>query len=252
MSDRTRVERLGYVFALLVVLVVNAMANAVPLGGQTTGEVSAKFPSMFTPAGYVFSIWGVIYLFLIGFVTWQLLPSQLKDTQVHKIYPAFLLSCFANATWIFAWHYNQVLLSFLLMLVLLGSLVWLYRLLQHQSNATGLRYWCLVFPFSIYTAWITVASIANLSTLQLHYGVQDFGLNEAHQVVVKIALAAAIAISLLFRKRDAAFVLVVIWAAIGIAVKQADSLLISGAAGVIALLCTVLVLSPWTYRLGVK
>ncbi len=252
MTDRTQLERFGYILALLVVLVVNTLANAIPLGGQTTGEVSAKFPSLFTPAGYVFSIWGVIYLLLIVFVVWQLLPRQRNNPQLHKMYPVFLLSCFANAAWIFAWHYNQVLLSFIIMLVLLGALVWLYRELHRQPAGKRSGYWCCVLPFSVYTAWITVATIANLSTVQLHYGVQDFALSESHQAILKIALAAAIAISLLFHKRDAAFVLVVIWAAIGIAVKQADNLLISGAAGVVALLCAVLVCSPWTYQLGVK
>jgi hypothetical protein len=145
-------ERGGNILAFAVVIVVNTMANAVPLGGQTTGEVSAKYPSLFTPAGYVFSIWGLIYLGLAVFVVWQALPAQRSNQNLAAIRIPFLINCACNAVWIFLWHYDLLLLSMLFMLVILGSLIHVYRTLNiGLSDATAKERWIVHLPFSIYT-----------------------------------------------------------------------------------------------------
>ena len=219
--QRSRVEVFANLVALCGVLVVNVLANAVPLGGQTTGAVSAKYPSLFTPAGYVFSIWGLIYLLLIAFAVWQALPGQRHDSCLHRLRVPFLLSCGANGAWIFAWHYDQVILSFILMLVLLGSLVTIYRRLPPAPmRAAPVRFVCLALPFRVYTAWIAVASLANLSALQVHFGLQDWGVGELAQTLVKLGLLSLVALVLLVRRKDMVFLLVLAWAALGIAVKN--------------------------------
>ena len=173
-TPRSLTERLLNVLAYVLMIVVNTLANALPIGGQTTGEVSARYPSLFIPAGYVFSIWGLIYLLLLGFVIYQALPAQSRNSRLRAIHKPFLFSCAANAAWIFSWHYNQVLLSFALMLGLLTSLVFIYRHNQVYVNQQTMRahhrgivYLCVCLPFSVYTAWICVATLANLSALQL-------------------------------------------------------------------------------------
>ena len=253
-APRSHAERWLNGLAFVLVIVVNTLANALPIGGQTTGEVSARYPSLFTPAGYVFSIWGFIYLLLLGFVVYQALPAQSRSAQLHAVHKPFVLSCLANASWIFAWHYNQIWLSFLLMLVLLASLVLIY--LRNQRHALGQSenrrrslgvYICLMLPFSVYTAWICVATLANFSALQLVVGWQHWPFHETAQVVVKIALAASIAVAVLYKLKDLAFVAVVVWACVGIALAPSQAALVAGAAWAAVGVGIMSCCNPWLY-----
>ncbi|XOV85183.1 MAG: TspO/MBR family protein [bacterium] len=227
----------GNMAAFGIVLVANTLANAVPLGGQTTGEISDRYPSLFTPAGYVFSIWGLIYLALIFFVVWQALPAQRNSVLLQRMRLPFQISCLCNAAWIFAWHYDQLVLSLVIMLVLLWTLVTIYRRvnLHHQPQARGERF-CLYLPFSLYTAWISVALIANASAIQLAYGWEGAVVSPVTWTVLKLAAAGTVAVGVLFRFRDSAWMLVVVWASLGIAFKHADTAIVYGAALLLGLL----------------
>jgi benzodiazapine receptor len=224
--------------ALVIVIIVNGLANAIPLGGQNTGEVSARYPSLFTPAGYTFSIWGLIYTALIIFVIYQALPAQRDSRRLASITPWFLLSCVGNAAWIFAWHYNWLLLSLALMAVMLFALVRIYRLL---APASGWQQWAVNVPFSLYTGWITVAIIANASAVQTGMGWDAVALSSEHWTVVKIAIAGSIAAAVLLLQGDRVFVLVVAWAAGGILVKQAATPEVVGSALTVLLVVLLLV-----------
>jgi len=239
----------GNILAFVLVIVVNGMANGIPLGGQTTGEISAKYPSLFTPAGYVFSIWGLIYLGLLIFVIWQALPEQRANQNLAAIRIPFLISCASNAIWIFMWHYDLLVLSLVLMLCILGSLIRIYRTLNiGLSNAPAAERWIAHLPFSIYTGWITVATIANLSAFQISQGWDDLGFDAVTWTIIKIALAGAIAATVLFRRRDVTFVLVVVWAAVGITVKHLITPMVAGAAAALAIAATLLIVAEFVTR----
>jgi benzodiazapine receptor len=239
----------GNILAFVLVIVANGMANGVPLGGQTTGEISAKYPSLFTPAGYVFSIWGLIYLGLLIFVIWQALPEQRTNKNLAAIRIPFLINCASNAIWIFMWHYDLLVLSLVLMLVILGSLIQIYRTLNiGLSNAPAAERWIAHLPFSIYTGWITVATIANLSAFQINQGWDDLGFEAVTWTIIKIGIAGTVAATVLFRRRDVAFVLVAVWASTGIAAKHAASPMVAGAASVIAILGVLLIVSEYLSR----
>ena len=232
----------GNVAAFGLTLVVNAMATSIPLGGQTPPEISAKYPSLFTPAGFTFSIWGLIYLGLTFYIIYQALPAQRENAALKSIDTWFKVSCIANATWIVAWHYDLLGLSIVIMGCLLFCLVRIYQCLQgHRTAASRVERLVLHLPFSLYTAWISVATIANISAVQTGYGLDDVGFDAATWTFLKLALAGAIGASMLFRKADTAFVLVVGWAAYGISVKQAASPDVAGAATTLAILALILV-----------
>jgi len=232
----------GNILAFVLVIVVNGMANGIPLGGQTTGEISAKYPSLFTPAGYVFSIWGLIYLGLAAFVVWQALPAQRSNQSLADIRLPFLASCACNAIWIFMWHYDLLFMSLVLMLGILVSLTQIYRKLNiARSAAPAADRWFMHLPFSIYTGWITVATIANISAVQIYWGWDAAGFDAVTWTIIKIALAGAIAATVLFRCRDVAFVLVVVWAAVGITMKHLLTPMVAGAAAALAITATLLI-----------
>lgn len=233
----------GSVLAFIIVITVNALANSIPLGGQNTGQVSANYPSLFTPAGFTFSIWGLIYTGLTAYVIFQALPSQRHNATLAVISRPFMLNCLLNAGWIFAWHYDWLWLSLLLMIGILLTLIIIYRSLTSARLTLGWQQRCLVtVPFSVYCGWICVATLANISILQTAYGWNDVAISAVNWTLLKLTVAALVAGLVLWRQRDTAFVLVIAWAALGIAVKQQASPVVAGAATALALLVVGLVI----------
>jgi hypothetical protein len=217
--------RLVNTAALVLVLAVNALANALPLNGNTTGELSARYPNLFVPAGLTFSIWGLIYLLLVVFVVFQLLRrprrGAVRSSFQRRIGPAFLVSCLANAGWIFAWHYERVLLSLAVMVILLLSLIQIYLRLGIGRPGALRREQILVhLPFSVYLGWITIATIANAAACLVHLRWNRFGLGEPFWTVLMIAAGIALALLALYRRGDIFYALVVDWALLGILLKR--------------------------------
>lgn len=239
--QRTSRDWIGNIVAFVSVIVVNGMANGIPLNGQNTGEVSAKYPSLFTPAGFTFSIWGLIYLALAAFVVYQALPAQRSNQTLAKIGPLFIVNCIANAVWIFVWHYDLLWLSLLLMGAILLTLVQIYRTLLTAGPAGSKAEWLFLhLPFSLYTAWISVASIANLSCVQIAMGWDNTGISAVDWTLLKLAVAGAIGAAVILRLRDIPFVLVIAWAAYGIASRQIETPEVFGAAATLSLLAVIL------------
>ncbi len=239
----------GNIAAFVFVIAINGLANALPIGGQTTGELSAKYASLFTPAGFTFAIWGLIYLSLAAFVVFQSLPAQRDSAALARIGLPFKLNCIANALWIFAWHYDQLLLSLLLMVAILATLVVIYRTLGEELEAASATQRLLLsFPFSLYTGWITVALIANLSAAQSGWGWNDAGLTAIQWTWVKLAVAGVIGATVVAQRRDPVYVLVIAWAAFGIFNKQAATPEVAGAAATLSMLALLLALVATVQR----
>ena len=240
----------GNIVAFSIVIIVNYLSNALPINGQSMPEISAKYPSLFTPAGFTFSIWGIIYLALLVFVIYQALPSQRGNAAIAGISVLFKINCAANATWLFFWHYDLLNLSVLVMLVMLVTLALIYRsLLQELDGAPISQHLALHLPFSLYTGWITVATIANFSAAQIGNGWDNIGLTATSWTLLKLALAGAIGATVVLRYRDPVFVLVVAWGAYGISVMQSATPAVSGAATSLALLSLLLAAAEGASRL---
>ncbi len=220
MKDSLR--QIAVVLTIITTLVVNVLANALPLNGLNTGQISDRFNVYFVPAGYVFSIWGLIYLGLIAFAVFQALPSQRENPRLRAAGWWISLGGLANSIWIFFWHYEQFPLTLIAMLVLLGTLIVTYlRLGIGQTTAPAAETWAVRLPFSIYLGWITVATVANVTSL-LDYLKWD-GLGITPEIWMGIVLAAVLVIAALmnFTRRDIAYTAVILWALVGISVKHA-------------------------------
>ena len=206
-------------------IVVNGLANALPLNNKTTGELSDQYPNLFVPAGLTFSIWGVIYILLAIFVIYGLVISIKNNTQktafIENIGILFFISSLANIGWIFAWHYEILPLSLVLMLVILGSLITIYlRLRIGKSDSTLSERYMVHLPFSVYLGWITIATIANVTAVLVDINWNTFGLGEQFWAVAVIIVGIAIALSVLFTRKDIFYCLVVDWALLGILLKR--------------------------------
>ena len=236
--------RLLNLIALIAVLIINTLATSGAIAGTDTGELSDAWPSLFTPAGYVFSIWGLIYTLLIIFAIYQLLPSQQTNPRLERLGFLFVLSSLFNISWIFAWHYQLIALSWLLMLGILGTLILIYQRLEiGTSELRRSERIALQLPFSVYLGWITVATVANTAILLLALGVTG-GQFAPLLTVVVIAAAAAIGYLVLRRRGDIAFGLVLVWAFAGIAAKQggAEPLVTAGALAAAAFIAALIAL----------
>ena len=230
-SDRAAQRQIANIFALGAVLTVNALSNLLPINGVTAGEISDRYPSLFTPAGYVFSIWGVIYLSLIAFAVYQALPSQKDNPRLERLGYVFVVSCAFNFSWIFAWHYGVVWLSELLIIGLLVSLIVCYNRLEiGQTSVSWLETLTTRLAFSLYLGWLTVATAANTTVWLLENGASANWLAPLWTLLV-IAVAAAIGYLMLKNRGDVAFNAVLVWAFIGIVAKQwgAELLVVVGA-----------------------
>ncbi|MBN2536626.1 MAG: tryptophan-rich sensory protein [Spirochaetales bacterium] len=217
----------GNIVAFLATIVVNYLANALPIGGSTTGALSDSYPNLFVPAGITFSIWGIIYLFLLGFIVYQardLFKKEQNDNKfIDKIGIFFILSSLSNIGWIFVWHYRQIWLSILFMLAILGILLVIYLRLDTGKTKPALLEKIFVhIPFSIYLGWITVATIANITALLVSLGWDGFGFPEYVWAMVMIAAACIITLLVLFTRKDIAYALVIIWAIAGIIIKRTN------------------------------
>ncbi|MBN2394759.1 MAG: tryptophan-rich sensory protein [Anaerolineae bacterium] len=220
MKDRTR--HIVVVLTILVTLIVNILANALPINGLDTGEISDRFQVYFVPAGYVFSIWGLIYIGLIAFAIFQALPSQRDNPRLRATGWWITLGGVANSTWIFLWHYEQFPLTLIAMLVLLATLIVTYlRLGISRTKVSTAETWAVRVPFSIYLGWITVATAANVTSLLDYLNWGGFGI--APEIWMGIVLVAVLVIATLmaFTRRDVAYALVLLWALAGISVKHA-------------------------------
>ena len=210
--------------ALLMIIVVNALANILPLNGKTTGEISDSYPNLFTPAGYVFSIWGLIYAFLLIFAVFQALPGQRGKTFIHKVGYFFVLSCIANISWIFLWHYEQIILSLVPMFALLITLIVIYlRLNIGRSNVPLKEKLYVHLPFSVYLGWITVAPIANVAAALTAINWDGWGIGDVTWTISVIIIAIIITLAVIITRKDIAYSLVIVWALVGIVFKQTEN-----------------------------
>lgn len=206
--------KLLVLFSTILVLTFNLLANLLPFNGVSTATVSDSFDVFFVPAGYVFSIWGVIYILLIGFTIFNFLPQSANSDRLAKVAPWYLLSSVANSAWLLSWHYQFFGLSVLLMVVLLISLTRIYSLTRDSSNRA--EYWLINLPFSVYLGWICVATIANITAFLDYNNWSGFGIGESTWASIMIFIAGILGIFFAVKKKDTAYALVIIWAIAGI------------------------------------
>lgn len=207
--------------AFLLVLIINYLSATGRINNITPGEVSRKYQTLITPAPYTFSIWGIIYLLLIGFVIFQakgiLFKENSSDKLVCSIGYWFIISCIANILWIFAWHYEKLALSLIIMIVLLISLIQIYQALDIGKDPTSLKERIFVhIPFSVYLGWVTVATVINTAVFLKAANWSGLGFSEEFWFLFAVVIIAITTGRILATRKDAFFALTILWALTGI------------------------------------
>ncbi|MBN1775724.1 MAG: tryptophan-rich sensory protein [Clostridiales bacterium] len=224
---RSPIFRILIVLSFVAMLTANALATLIRINGMTTGEVSDAYPNLFAPAGITFSIWSVIYTLLLAYVIYQLVffaKSRDSDSYITmvKVGVVFIISSLINTAWIFTWHYEQFLISVILIFALLLCLI-LISLFLRKKKLSLVEKILIRLPFSIYFGWITVASIANATTYLVSVEWSGFGLSEELWTIIMIIAGMLIAFATVLFAKDPVYGLTVIWAFTGIVIKHLDT-----------------------------
>jgi hypothetical protein len=222
--NRDIVRQVIVVISIIATVIMNGLANAWPLNGVTTGEVSDRFQVYFVPAGYVFSIWGLIYVGLALYAVYQALPAQRENPRLRATGYLFALSCLANITWLFLWHYGYFVLTLVAMISLLLLLIAIYlRLGIGRTAVPTAERWLVQLPFSIYLGWISVATIANVTSVLDYLNWNGWGIGPEIWTVIMLLAGVGLAFAMAFTRDDVTYGLVIIWAFAGIAVRHAGT-----------------------------
>jgi hypothetical protein len=213
-------KRKVFIFGTIIfTIIVNLLANVIPFNNKTTAQISDQFAVYFVPAGYVFAIWGLIYIGLLAYGYYQLKLSPDKEKDVMKELGEWvIIGCLANSIWLFLWHYEYIVATIFMMALLLVSLLAIHFELKKINNSTRSFFWMVKAPFSLYLGWISVATIANVTDLLFSLGITG-GMNASVWAVIMIGVAGVLAIVMIIREHDYIYPSVIIWAIVGIAVR---------------------------------
>ena len=244
----------------ILMIVTNAAANIMPIGHGTTGEISDKYPNLFTPAGITFFIWGVIYILLLIFSIYQLgvfNDQMIYRTIVELIGPWFIISCIFNIAWLLSWHYDVIWASVVIMVALLITLIIITAKISTHSvdYATGISN--LTFfakltmcAFDLYLGWITVATIANISVFLVKIDWNRFGLSSQLLTIIMLIIGTVIGVLFVARNQRYMSAIAVIWAYCGILIKHISpsgfnseypAIIAVAIIGIVAILSTIVI-----------
>jgi hypothetical protein len=210
--------------ALIATIIVNYLSNTGVFNGNTMKTISDKYHNYFTPAGYAFSIWGLIYIGLLAFVIYTGKGLFKKAEDEWPVWEAgwwFVVSCAANSFWVIAWLYDYIGLSVVLMVVLLFSLIKIILNTRMEFDDLPLKKISFLWwPFCLYSGWITVALIANVAAYLTKIKWDGFGISEITWTLIMIIIAGIINLIMTWNRNMREFALVGVWALVAVAVSN--------------------------------
>lgn len=233
---------LGMMIAFLVMIAVNALGSAGKINGQSQSEISNKLDVLFTPDGYVFSIWGLIYFLVLIWLIIQFARRDSLERLPNSSVTLFIVTCIFNILWLLTWHFELFAIAQIMMFLLLITLIILYMKYPKGDKKFGGR-----LPFSLYTGWISVATIANMAYTLKHYDV-SLGISEVNGTIVLLIVALLLAIATLYSRKDPFYALVFVWATIGIGTVNSNQALVITAFVVAAIIFIAVIASLFSKK----
>jgi hypothetical protein len=213
--------------SVILAIFVNYYSQVNKINGNTIGELSGVYTNLFTPAGYAFAIWGIIYLAIILFCSFQIYQSFIAKRYIEFIVKSsywFTLANIANAAWIFAWLYEYTLLSVFIMLIILFSLLKvILNTNMERSDAPKQVISFLWWPIGIYSGWITVATIANIAAYLAKINWNGAIFSEVQWTIIMIVVATIVNVLMIAKRKMQEFALVGVWALLAISVRQQNN-----------------------------
>jgi hypothetical protein len=245
--QRDMLRQFANIFILIFTLVINFLSQIEPVvyGVATSADIANRYPDLYYfPANNAFSIWGIIYSFLIAFTVYQALPSQRENPMLRRLGYLFVVSGIFNVAWLTAFQFEQFALSMVMMLLLLGTLITIYLRLGIGHVAVSTREkWLVHVPFSLYLGWITAATVTNASYVLRNANWNGFGIAPEVWAAIMLVITGVLGLAMAVRHRDIAYVLVVAWATFWIASRhsavQPVAITALGVAGLMIVLAAI-------------
>lgn len=225
--------------ATIGMIAFNWLAAIGRVNGVSPSDISERYPAPITPAGYAFSIWSLIYLGMIAFSIYQLLPANIA--RFRNIRSLYIMTCALNCAWIYMWHSDQIAIC-LVLIFLLAVCLFLINLKLSETDGMG-EYWFVKAPFGIYFGWVTAATLVNFSILLVHWNVEISQTGRTWIAVGLILFAAALGVIIRIRLVNYLYPLAIAWALTAIGVKQSGQTLIVAATAFGTVACLIATLS---------
>lgn len=225
--------------ATIGTIAFNWLAAVGRVNGVLPSDISDKYPTPVTPAGYAFSIWTLIYVGLIAFSIYQLTPAAVA--RFRNLRSLYILTCALNCAWIYMWHSDQIAICFVLILLLAACLFLIN--LKLRETVSLREYWFAKAPFSVYFGWVTAATLVNFAVLLVHWNISLSATAWMWLGIGLILLAAALAVIVRIRLNNYLYPLAIAWALTGIGIKQSGQTLIVVATAVGTIACLIATLS---------
>jgi len=232
-TDRFR----SYLVPLATVgtILFNWLAAIGRVNGVSPADISDKYPTPITPAGYAFSIWSLIYVGMIAFSIYQMLPAN--AARFRSIRSLYILTCALNCAWIYMWHSDQIAICFVL-IFLLAACLFLINVKLRETNGMA-EYWFAKAPLGIYFGWVTAATLVNFAVLLVHWNVSISATAWTWIGIGLIVFAAVLGVIVRIRLVNYLYPLAIAWALTAIGVKQSGQTLIVAAAAFGTVACLI-------------
>jgi hypothetical protein len=224
-------------FSVILVIAVNYISQAIRLNDTTIGEISSKYDNLFTPASYAFAIWGIIFLSLLGYGIFQVRLAFFSDKPnafIEQTGYWFLVANMLNCVWVIAFVYNYTGLSVLIMLGILFSLIKIIgNTNMERWDAPKSTIAFVWWPICLYSGWISVATIANISAYLTKIGWEGAPFSEVSWTILMIVIATILNLIIIWKRNMREFAAVGVWALFAIFVRHKESLETIGYAALI-------------------
>ena len=238
-NSQDRMRSILVVVATIATIAFNGLAAAGYVNGVTPDVISDKYPTVLTPAGWAFTIWALIYLGLLAFSVYQMLPGNLA--RFRTVRSLYLVSCLLNCAWINFWHRDQIGICLLLIFALLLSLIGLLILFRRAGSGTGQLF--TKTPFGLYAGWVTAATLVNFAVFLKSTGAGMSAGTWNVLGVTFLAIAAGLAVVVRLQLKNYMYAFAIAWAATAIAIKQSGNTAIVAAASICVIVCLVMTVS---------
>jgi len=213
------------IIGFIIMFVLYGLSSSGYLGDNPVGQTASYVNPLIVPAGYAFSIWSIIYLGLIIFPFYQWKQGNRTSIQWQKVRVLYSINVILNGVWLAFASYSWLILS---VIVIVGMLITLYmineQLIRIEQEGQPLNYWIEKLVFSIYFAWITLATVLNVSSALSFYKWNGFGISEVMWSYIILPIVAIIAGFVVKKYRSLPYAAVVIWAFMAIFVKHRGTL----------------------------
>lgn len=213
--------------SVVLVIIVNYYSQVLRINNNTIGSLSKEYSNLFTPQGYAFSIWGLIFIALLTYSFFQIYRAFFSDEDsefISQTGPWFAIANFANAGWVVVWLYEHTAISVMLMFLILFSLIQVIRKTNMERwDAPARIIFFVWWPICLYAGWIAVATIANVAAYLAKNDWDGYFFSEIQWTIIMLIVAVIINLLMVYKRNMREFAAVGIWALVAIYVRHSGN-----------------------------